>query len=139
MSKIAPRPSQRCSASYDPREPRRPQEAAPYVFPTAQGPFRAADAIGMLALGSAALCMLTRFVPWAWLAILLSIASIRSTKNLVQTKADSNSLSGWSCLLFSFTAITAVYLPILQGVAQKAPLDWNSPFKLSGGVIPLKR
>lgn len=36
----------------------------------------------------------------------------------------------------SVTAMTSVYLPVLQGVAVKAPM--SNPFKLNGGVIPLK-
>ena len=59
--------------------------------------------------------LLSRYPMWCWFAITFAISSVLSTKSLStqHQKKDTGFFSGYSCLLFSFTAAFSIYSPIL--------------------------
>ncbi|KAK4054626.1 hypothetical protein OIO90_003438 [Microbotryomycetes sp. JL221] len=117
---------------YDSSEPRRPDRATSYRFPTSNNDL--SELLTILAMFASFAAMLTRYPIWCWIGLLLSVSSIRTRKTLQPTTEKSANFSSWSSIMFSLTALMSVYLPLLQGFATKAP--WSElPFKMGKGLI----
>ncbi|KAI5477897.1 hypothetical protein MNV49_005790 [Pseudohyphozyma bogoriensis] len=123
---------------YDPTDPRRPDACVRFSYkkPSLTNP---SELAGFAAMGSAALSMVTRWWGWTWLAMLFSISSIISVKSLSDnarsaSSSSSSSMSGWSVLLFTTTAFSSVYWPLLVGLQEKT----GNAFALNKGsrLIP---
>lgn len=133
MASLVPSPSQQ---RYDPSDPRRASERVKFSFnpSTSNGP---ADVASLICMAFGALAMLTRFYAWAWLAILVSVSSINTKKQLsseFKPAKQGGMYSGWSVLIFSFTSLFSIYFPVLSGQQQ---LVRDKAFGLSVGTIPL--
>ncbi|KAM0789455.1 hypothetical protein ACM66B_000277 [Microbotryomycetes sp. NB124-2] len=129
--------SGRPSWVYDSSEPRRPDRPVPYRFPTSRNDM--SESFTILAMFASFGAMLTRYPIWCWLAILLSVSALRTRKSLQPDNTNkSSSMSAWSSIMFSLTATFSVYMPLLQGIAKRAP--WSElPFKIGKGLVAVPR
>ncbi|KAK4054251.1 hypothetical protein OIV83_001277 [Microbotryomycetes sp. JL201] len=128
--------SGRPSWVYDSSEPRRPDRPVPYRFPRSDNDL--SETMTILAMFASFAAMLTRYPIWCWVALLMSVSAMRTRKSLQPDKEKSTSMSAWSSIMFAFTATFSVYMPLLQGIARRAP--WSElPFKMGKGLIAVAR
>ncbi|KAM0748860.1 hypothetical protein T439DRAFT_327363 [Meredithblackwellia eburnea MCA 4105] len=108
------------SARFDSSDPKRPDEAERFRFEPSAG-YSNSELASVASMVFAGFAMVTRFTIWGWLALFAGVSSVISQKSYTNsTRKDQSMMSGWSSVMFSFTALFSVYAPILLGQAKKA-------------------
>ncbi|CEQ41940.1 SPOSA6832_03696, partial [Sporobolomyces salmonicolor] len=121
---------------YDSSEPRKASLAKPYVYQSNDDGL--ADIMAMASMACSGMAMISRFAIWPWFGLLLATSSLMGRKNLGPTKPgqENSMMSGWTCLMFAFTALMSIYTPLLMGQVQKAG---GLPIGFNKGLIPVMR